>query len=317
MQDILMAHYDDMTQMYHTIGLKLGYLEKFRDEFETYKQQYFPQDTVLTYDLAEGWIHNTRTQSKVTLGKRVQAMKRLGIYQRSLGKDAYIPDYSIRQDPSPEPYLFNDGQLFEFFVLADSIPCDYRSPNREILFPVIFRLMYCCGLRSSEACCLSVDDVDFSSGILSIYHSKGNRDRIVYMDDEVTELCLNFHRYYSGIMPDREYFFQPSWEKKHYTALDVGNTFRGILHRTSFFTELGKMPTPHGLRHLFAVKNLQACLEQNKDFNNWIQYLGQYMGHSRLRDTLYYVHMVSQLFPVYQDKLAKLTEGIGVVYVEE
>lgn len=317
MADILMGHYDEMIRMYRAVGLKLEYLDGFRAEFERYRQQHFPQVSVLSYALAEGWIHDTKTRSKVMLGKRVQAMKRLGMYQRSLEKDAYVPDYCIKQDPAPEPYLFNDSQLLEFFALADSIPPDPRSPHREVLFPIIFRLMYCCGLRSSEACCLHVSHVDFSSGTLSIYQSKGHKDRVVYMSTDVTDLCRRFHMYYSGVMPGREYFFQPGLEKKHYTALDVGNTFRRILQRSSFFPELGKKPTPHGLRHLFAVKNLQSCLERNDDFNNWIQYLGQYMGHSLLRDTLYYVHMTTQLFPVYQDKLIRLAEGIGVAYAEE
>ena len=41
------------------------------------------------------------------------------------------------------------------------------------------------------------------------------------------------------------------------------------------------------------------------------------MGHRKLRDTLYYVHMTSRLFPSYKDKLDRLTEGIGVKYAEE
>lgn len=41
------------------------------------------------------------------------------------------------------------------------------------------------------------------------------------------------------------------------------------------------------------------------------------MGHKHIRYTLYYLHIASQLFPVYREKLNALEKGIGVVYAEE
>lgn len=79
----------------------------------------------------------------------------------------------------------------------------------------------------------------------------------------------------------------------------------------------GKKFTPHGLRHLFAVQNIKKCVEAGEDFANWMEYLCQYMEHKHIRYTLYYLHITSQLFPVYQDKLRQLEEGIGVKYAEE
>lgn len=45
--------------------------------------------------------------------------------------------------------------------------------------------------------------------------------------------------------------------------------------------------------------------------------LCRYMGHKHIRFTMHYLHITSQLFPVYSDKLRQLEEGIGVVYAEE
>ena len=41
------------------------------------------------------------------------------------------------------------------------------------------------------------------------------------------------------------------------------------------------------------------------------------MGHKHIQFTLYYLHITSQLFPMYREKLNALEEGIGVVYAEE
>ena len=96
----------------------------------------------------------------------------------------------------------------------------------------------------------------------------------------------------------------------HYSTLE-------ILKKAGLLDVKGKKFTPHGLRHLFAVQNIKKCVEAGEDFANWMEYLCQYMGHKHIRYTLYYLHITSQLFPVYQDKLRQLEEGIGVKYAEE
>ena len=53
-------------------------------------------------------------------------------------------------------------------------------------YPVLFRLIYLNGLRASEARLLSMDDVDPYAGTIVILDGKGNRDRIVYLSDDLT-----------------------------------------------------------------------------------------------------------------------------------
>ena len=45
--------------------------------------------------------------------------------------------------------------------------------------PVLFRLLYTCGLRVSEALHLKVADVDLDAGVLAIYGAKGDKERLV------------------------------------------------------------------------------------------------------------------------------------------
>lgn len=307
----------NMLQILHNVGLELKYMDVFLEEFDEYCSQNYPYISVLTENIAEKWIHNYTTTSKQQMDKRIRTMKHLGRYQRSIGKEAYLPLYRIKANISEEPYLFTDVQLAEFFTMADKLQPHYRSPNREIIFPVMFRVIYCCGLRSSEACNLKVCDVDPGKGTLSIYHSKGYKDRIVYMSDDIRDLCIRFDQYYSRLLPEREYFFQASYAKKHYINQNVCITFDTILKEMSFYPFLKKKATTHGLRHLFAVNSMKKCLEAGEDFNNRIQYLSRYMGHSGIEETMYYLHMTAQLFPIYEAKLKKLAEGIGVSHVEE
>ena len=308
----------DMLTTLHNSGLQVGYINYFLSDFDKFCTGCYPQDDVLTAEIAETWIRNGNLQSKAHMSRRVRTMKHLGLYQQSLGKSSYVIAYAVHNGKSEEPNLFSDEQLAEFFEKVDTqITTTETYPYSDIIFPVMFRLIYCCGLRSSEACHLKIEDVDLTKGTLSIYNSKGFKDRMIFMSDDVCELCARFNEYYSKVIPDRTHFFQPSPIKSCYESYRVGKVFDAVLKKTSFSDAPGKKYTAHGLRHLFAVQNIKKCAEQGENFGNWMQYLCKHMGHKHIRFTMYYLHITSQLFPVYSDKLRQLEEGIGVVYAEE
>jgi len=309
---------DDMLTSLHKSGLIVGFINYFLVDFDEYCNKNFPDASLLTSEIAESWIHNSVSPSKRHMSNRILTMKHLGRYQQSLGEASYVPNYNIKRIPAEEPRLFNNQQLTEFFEKVDTkIVATKTFPFNNIVYPVLFRVIYCCGLRLSEACNLKLEDVDLTQGTLTIYRSKGLKDRKIFVSDDIRNLCVQFHKFYNIAMPNREYFFQPNPDRSHYKAIDVWRIFTSMLKGTSFGGEPGKSFTPHGLRHLFAVQNIRKCAEAGEDFANWIEYLRQYMGHKRIKSTMYYLHMTSQLFPVYKDKLLALEEGIGVARVED
>ena len=308
---------ENMLKTLRNAGLQMGGIEYFLTDFDNFCNVNFPEEATLTMEVAEGWIHNATSESKAHMWRRVNAMKHLGKYQLSIGKAAYISNLLIRKPRAEEPRLFNDEQLTEFFAKVDTQTKPTKTyPYSDIIYPVMFRLIYCCGLRSSEACNLQTENIDLASGVLDIFRGK-NRDRRIFMSDDIIELCLRFHKYYCKIIPDRTYFFQPSPTREFYKSAEITRDFDKILRTTSFCNTPGKKFTPHGLRHLFAVQNIRKCAERGEDFSNWIQYLSKYMGHKNIQFTKHYLHITSQSLPVYSEKINRLGEGIGVLYVEE
>lgn len=309
---------ENMLTTLRNSGLQVKYMDFFLAGFDSFCKENFPDASLLTADIAEKWIHNMTSESKAHRSRRVCTMRHLGKYQCMLGKQAYFPGYAVNYRYSEEPRLFSDEELTEFFEKVDTqITTTTTFPHNDVIYPVMFRLIYCCGLRSSEACNLKVEDVDLVQGTLAIYRSKGFRDRLLHMSDDIRDLCLRFHKFYSKIIPGRTYFFQPSATYDNLKSFHVGKVFDSVLKKTSSHDAPGKKFTPHGLRHLFAVQNIKKCAEQGENFQNWIQYLYKYMGHKNIKFTMHYLHITSQLFPVYSEKLRLLEERIGVAYVEE
>ena len=66
------------------------------------------------------------------------------------------------------------------------------APFRNLVMPVLMRMLYGCGLRVSEALNLTVKDVDLENGILYIRHAKNDKERLVPMSASLTEKCRTF-----------------------------------------------------------------------------------------------------------------------------
>lgn len=110
---------------------------------------------------------------------------------KSLGKKAFIPDddYSTSRDQYI-PYIFTDIELRVLFKAIDTIDGSeyqhacinhHKRMRRELVLPVLFRLMYCCGMRPSEPTALRCEDIDLKSGDIYIRQTKRHKDRHIIM----------------------------------------------------------------------------------------------------------------------------------------
>jgi len=307
----------EMMDIKRNSGFSLKYMDAHITSFDIFCSERFPDKRQLDQELADGWIYATASKSRQELNKRVRTMRHLSNHLVSQGITAYLCPTRIKIPKSPEPHIFTDEQLAEFFSVCDSFkPVSFPS-YRHILLPVLFRLIYCCGLRNSEACNLKRGDINLNSGIAMIIGSKGHKDRLVYLSEDLLELCGKYDVIMEKLLPDRDYFF-PSHHSKHYSNSSMCSQFNQILARTSFNGKTSKKPTCHGLRHTFACNSMRQCIARGDDFGEYIQYLCKYMGHKNPQETMYYLHMVVNIIPELRAKAAGFEDVIGgVLYAEE
>ncbi|SFH36588.1 Phage integrase family protein [Desulfotomaculum arcticum] len=79
--------------------------------------------------------------------------------------------------------------------------------NRNLIDPIFFRLLYGTGMRVSEALNLLVKDFNPAEGILTVYHAKNNKDRLVplslSLSHQIMELAEKIHKF----SKDTDYLF--------------------------------------------------------------------------------------------------------------
>lgn len=140
------------------------------------------------------WAIQRETEGTNYRNQRVSFVRQLSLYMNSMGINSYIPHH-MASTATTVPHILNTDELKSLYQVIDSyLPKNEIWHRFSMAYQVIFQLYYCCGLRLSEACNLRISNVNLGEGILKIIQSKGNKDRLVYMTEDVTDLCRKYYK---------------------------------------------------------------------------------------------------------------------------
>ncbi|MDI9607547.1 MAG: tyrosine-type recombinase/integrase [Atribacterota bacterium] len=139
------------------------------------------------------------------------------------------------------------------------------------------RLMLDAGLRCGEVLNLKTNDVDFQTGKIHVKQGKGEKDRIVWLNEEALEVL----RKWREIKPESEYLF---------TTLQ-GNPInpryvRDMVKRKGKQAGITKDVHPHMLRHSFATD----LYRESKN----LRLVQKALGHSSISTTEIYTHIIDE-----------------------
>ena len=224
---------------------------------------------------------------------RARVIRVFAKYLTAIGKDAFVlPDDWYPAPKAELPYLLTDEELSNFFNATDRYPSRANIPLLEYTVPVIFRLQYACGMRPQEARLLKKIHFDFEKNTIYIESSKWCRDRRLSVHPELMALCCKYDAIAQSYFPDRIYFF-PSLSGDAYRSGWLTDTFHKCW-KLSGNNNSSKRCVPYSLRHNFATRTLLRWAREGKDFNVYLPYLSNYMGHASFKGTYYYVHLLPE-----------------------
>jgi integrase len=206
------------------------------------------------------------------------------------------------------PHIYTDRELAALFAQTDR--CHYCSevPYRHLVMPVLFRTIYACGLRCSEARLLRVEDVDIDTGVLQIRDAKGGKDRQVPVSEPLRERLAAYHATLVG-QPGWEWFFPGATLGVPLTLMNVNRNFRRFLWQARIpHGGRGRGPRVHDLRHTAAVHNLRAWFARGESVDALLPVLQAYLGHSSIGDTAYYLRLTAESYP---DITARVQQSLG------
>jgi site-specific recombinase XerD len=208
-----------------------------------------------------------RKASPATQDMYVNALKFL--YVVTLKRPEVVKNLSHPKRPKTLPVILSPEEVLRVFAAI-----------RSVKYKAIIAAAYAAGLRISEACSLSVADIDSQRMRIHIRSGKGKKDRYVMLGESLLALL---RQYYQAVRPHGEYLFPGQKPQRHISTTAVSLVLRKVIRETG----LAKKVTMHTLRHCFATHLMEAGTD--------IRILQVLLGHSSIRTTLRYTHITDRL----------------------
>ncbi|MDX9825720.1 MAG: tyrosine-type recombinase/integrase [Sphaerochaeta sp.] len=271
-------------------------------------------ETSITRSIMEAWSVQRPTESTNGKVERIRTLNAFSMHLRSLGLDSFVAAF-IGSKRRSLPHILADEEMASLFREIDKHERG-DLPWMCYTYPVILRLIYCCGLRIEEACHLKREDWDFGNCRILVKGGKNQRDREVLLADDAGWMMKKYDEMMSKYFPLRIWLFPGTGQEKHIGGDLVRGAFNQAWERSGFSEKVEKKPTVHCLRHTFVVNTVRRWMEENMDANTLYPYLSKYLGHKGVNETQWYLQFVVYHYPEILRRLEHINVIIPEVYHE-
>ncbi len=271
-------------------GFFVGDLVLSLKELDTFITEKDFDDGTFSQALVDAWSIQRSTENRASRNSRIGRIKLLAEYMDSMGLPMNV-SFEFGSSEHSKTYVPTREEASVLFSVIDGWNPVFGIPGYvSCAYPVLFRLYYCLGLLLNEAVVLQRKDVSFDCATLYIRHSKGDKDRIVFVQNDLLDLMKRYDEKVSASLPGRQWFFPSKTLGQHPWKHNICRRFR-LFWQMAFPDWKGKRPTVHSLRHAFVVHTVNDWVEEGRDALMLLPYLSRFLDHGSIEDTMYYYHL--------------------------
>lgn len=299
----LNALLQDFLEFKRAIGLKYVSEERTLRYFTKFCKKHYLEGN-LPEDAIFDWINENDNRSQKTKSNHAAVMTAWAKYMFSLGYQIMrIPDVRCPRNTAFVPHIFTAQEMDAIWKTVDNIKPQGCNPNLHKCIPVLFRLLYSCGLRISEALGITTNDIDFEKNVITIRYAKLDKDRWTPMGDCIAAVMKKYVDYQRDkIGPDAPIFYYHP--KKTLTVSSVYGRFRLALVKSGIPYEGAlRGPRLHDFRHTFAVNTMNRMSDEGHDLYVSLPILSAYLGHASIKSTERYIRLT-------EDRLSTVTDSM-------
>jgi len=288
------------------LGFNFGesslYLLRHMDDFF---KRYNLSSPDLKKIMVEDYVTHRDRESYKTQHMRMSLIRQFALFMNRIGFDFYVyPDELVPIAKTFTPYIFTHDEIERIMDVVDHLPNMPQSKYYHLVYPMLFRMLYGCGLRINEALSLKKSDVDLVNGILKITIAKSGT-RLLPMSWSLTDYCRRYTENMGFDMFSEGYFY-PSRDAGKYHRTPVYVKFKQFMKLAGIFPEGSVGPRVHDIRHSYAVHALEKMINDGQDVYCTLPILSTYLGHRGIESTEKYLRLTKEAYGSIIDSIAPL-----------
>ncbi|GAB3365875.1 tyrosine-type recombinase/integrase [Arachidicoccus ginsenosidivorans] len=276
------------------------------DEFITKNEI---KSIIFTKEHAALWRVPLNGESETSRYKRINFTKKFFEYLFFNGYNVF----QFRDIKAPKsnftPHIYSEDEIKRYFKAVDSYRCSIHRKNC-IQFPVLFRILYCCGTRITETLMIRKKDVDLVSGIIKLSETKNAKERYVVMSDSLLRLMKEFADKIFYDLPENGYIFR-NYRGTYFSSDWINEVHVKMLHQANIpYMSNGRGPRLQDWRHSFAINSFRQMIDKGLDMYVALPILSTYLGHKTIMATEHYLRLAVSMYPYLEKKFDRTLNEI-------
>lgn len=258
---------------------------------------------------AAQWRNRRETESVSTQYNRINVIKHFLKYLALKGYNVVVA-YDLKFKKSDfYPHIYTNEEVKRYFYAVDTYS-SLKNKKDVIQYPVLFRILYCCGTRISETLGIRKKDVDLIKGIIILNETKNDNQRYIVLGDDLRELLNQYADKTFYLLDDDDYIFS-NVNGFRLSVKTIYECHRIFLKRAGItYIGDGKGPRIHDWRHHMAIYSFKQLADLGFDMYVALPILSAYLGHKTIYATEKYIRLTMELFPYinekFHDKIAEI-----------
>lgn len=292
-----MAHaIEAMLEFKELHGHKKSSFAPVLKRFDRFCCDRYPNLSTLSRESVLDWLAVESKPKRNKMWHKTSIIRQFGKYLIAVGEEAYVlPERYVSKTHNFSPYLFTDDELTRLFKTIDHLSTEAPYVNMRKIAPVLFRLLYTCGLRPNEGRELKCANINLNNGELLVESNKKCKQRLIVLSDDMLSLCCKYDSIRIELSTGSDYFF-PAADNNPFTHVQMRTAFKDYWAKANSTVRVDELPNvrPYDLRHRFASAVLHKWIDEGRDLYAMLPYLRAYMGHEHISDTAYYIHVLPE-----------------------
>ncbi|MEW6470704.1 MAG: tyrosine-type recombinase/integrase [Actinomycetota bacterium] len=295
----LADHVEDYLRLRRALGYKLERAGHLLPKLVDYLEA--AGSSTLTTELAISFARLPANARPTHWAARLTVVRGFARYLQTVEPATEVPPVAVfpARRHRPAPYLWSAEDIGMLLDGARAL----HPPLRAAAYETLFGLLAVSGMRVGEAVGLDRDDVDFDAGVITIRHAKFDRPRLVPLHATTTAALRAYAAERGRLCPTpRSTAFFVSGVGTRLDRSAVAMVLRRITTAMGLRSATVR-PTPHQLRHSFAVRALVDWQRSGVRVEEHIAVLSTYLGHVSPADTYWYLSASPELMALAAERL--------------